>query len=139
MLEHSFSDSEVEAAFAAFPDAQLRHLLRIREIIIEVGESLDSLGQLKETLKWGQPSFLPTRPRVGSTVRVGSFDKRQVALYFNCQTMLVENFRSIFGTALCYSKNRAVLFDVSKPLPENIIKECVRMALQYHLDKKRQR
>ena len=128
-------EQDVHAAFDAFPVSHRDQALRLRELVLDVAHTLDVTGGIEETLKWGQPSYLPRKPRIGSTVRVGVYDERTVALYFNCQTMLVERFRSTFGDVLTYSKNRAVLFDVSTPLPDNEIRQCVRMALRYHLDK----
>ncbi|MFK7996845.1 MAG: DUF1801 domain-containing protein [Granulosicoccus sp.] len=108
----------------------------MREIILSTADDLALPGGVEETLKWGEPSYLPKKPRLGSTVRIGKFDEFNVGLYFNCQTMLVENFRSMFGEELTYSKNRAVLFHVTEPLPEAMIMVCTRMALRYHLDKR---
>lgn len=79
---------------------------------------------------------LSVKPQVGSTVRVWRHDDQHVALYFNGKDMLVENYRSLFADDLLYSKNRAVLFKVSEPLPEALTKQCIRMVLYYHRDKK---
>jgi len=132
----NFTNSAVRRAFDSFPESHRDLSMRIRELIFDVAESLDLRGGLEETLKWGEPSYLPSKPRIGSAVRIGKFDEHRVALYFNCQTTLVESFRSIFGERLSFSKNRAVLFEISQPLPEGEIRVCARMALHYHLDRK---
>ena len=128
-------DHDLRAAFDAFSLPQRTQALRLREIVLDVADELHATGGIEETLKWGQPSYLPRKSRIGTTVRIGTFDEQTVALYVNCQTMLVERYRSTFGDLLSYSKNRAVLFDVTAPLPEAEIRQCVRMALQYHRDK----
>ena len=130
----SFSDASVEAAYLSLPHAHQVAALQLREWIHEVASELDATGGLEEALKWGQPGYLPIKPRVGSTVRVWRHDDQHVGLYFNCQSMLVENFRALFADDLLYSKNRAVLFDVSQPLPEALAKQCMHMALYYHRD-----
>ena len=130
-----FTSSAVEAVFSEYPVRHKSHLLRLREVILDTADSLELPEGVEETLKWGEPSYLPKKRQVGSTVRLGKFDEDNVGLYFNCQTMLVESFRSMYGDELAYSKNRAVLFNLNEPLPEKIIITCTRMALRYHLDK----
>ncbi|MFK7859931.1 MAG: DUF1801 domain-containing protein [Granulosicoccus sp.] len=131
-----FANSAVEAVFSSYEEPYRAHLVGIREIILDTAEALELPDGIEEALKWGEPSYLPRKPRVGSTVRIGKFDEDSVALYFNCQTMLVESFRSLYGDDLVYSKNRAVLFRLGEPLPEKVITVCTRMALRYHLDKR---
>lgn len=133
----NFTNSDVEAVFLSFPKSHRDHLFDLRELILDTVDSLELPDGVEETLKWGQPSYLPRKRQVGSTVRLGKFDDQRVGLYFNCQTMLVESFRSMFGDELIYSKNRAVLFHLNEPLPEKRIADCTRMALTYHLDKRK--
>jgi len=131
-----FEDANVEAVFASYPASHKSHLITIREIILDTAEALELPEGIEETLKWGEPSYLPKKPRVGSTVRIGNFDMDHVGLYFNCRTMLVESFRSMYGDELTYSKNRAVLFKLGEPLPKRMVEMCARMALRYHIDRK---
>ena len=130
-----FTSTAVRETFSGFPDPHRERLLALRELIFEVGDTLAQADGVLETLKWREPSYAPRRPRVGSPVRVGVFDESDVALYFNCRTLLVENIRSRFGDELDYSKNRAVRFAAGEPLPSDAVRECVRMALLYHRDK----
>ena len=114
-------------------------LQALTNLVRRTGGSLPpvvSSGGLVETTKWGQVSFLPARARIGTTVRVDQHDEQHVALYVHCQTNLVDTFRAMFPE-LSYSGNRAVLFEISKPLPENEIKVCVEAALLYHLNKRK--
>lgn len=133
----NFTNSDVEAVFLSYPKFHKDHLFDLRELILDTADALELPDGIEETLKWGQPSYLPRKRQVGSTVRLGKFDDQRVGLYFNCQTMLVESFRSMFGDELTYSKNRAVLFHLNEPLPEKLIADCTRMALTYHLDKRK--
>ena len=130
-----FSEPEVKRAFEALPSSHKTHAYQLRDLVWQVADGMDLGCEFVETLKWGVPSYLPDKPRVGSTLRIGQFDEEHIALYFNCQTMLVENFRSMFGDDVEFSKNRAVLFKVSEPLPESIIQTCASITFRYHLDK----
>ena len=89
------ADRDVRAAFEAFPDAFHQPLRDLRQLILETAESDPRVGALQETLKWGQPSWLPVRPRVGTTIRLGT-DRSgaHLALFFHCQTSVIRNFRS---------------------------------------------
>ena len=109
---------------------------RIRQLIFEVAADTPGVGQLEETLKWGEPGHVTAQSGSGSKVRIDRFDDHTVAFYLDCRTMLLENFRSSFGDELTYSKNRAILFDVNEPLPEEIINTCVQNAFCYHMNKK---
>ena len=129
-------DDAVRIAFDSFADSHQPHLRKLRELILDEAARLDLPGGVEETLKWGEPSYLPGKARVGTAIRLGSFDKEHVALYVNCQTTLVERYRALFGDRLSYSKNRAVRFGISEPLPQEAVRVCARMALHYHLDKK---
>lgn len=55
------------------------------------------------------------------------------AMYFICHTNLVERFESMFGDAFAYEGNRALLFSVGDDHRANELRECVAMALTYHL------
>jgi hypothetical protein len=66
----SFQDEAVEEVFDAYPANRRADLLRLRQLIFTTAESLPRVRDLRETLKWGQPAYLPVRPRIGSTVRI---------------------------------------------------------------------
>ncbi len=129
---------DVAAVYADFPAAPRRALLALREVILRTAAALPEVGELTETLKWGEPSYLPKANRVGTTVRIAWKEKTpdQVAMFVHCQTNLIDTFRTRFPE-LRYEGNRAVVFDVVGPLPEEVVAECVEMALTYHLAKRR--
>ena len=135
-IHNTFDDASVERAYLAMPEPLQVRALELRRLILSTAQALDATGGIEETLKWGQPSYLPLKAKVGSTVRVAVHDDQHLGLYFNCNTTLVETFRSLFGDDLQYSKNRAVLFDIARPLPQKAIAQCVRMALYYHRDRR---
>ena len=102
--------------------ATLRPIMKkLRKLVREVAKSNADVGALVETLKWGQPSFLPKRPKTGTTVRMDVVSEKpaRVALYFHCQTTLVETFRELYADALSFEGTRAIVLDASKPLPED--------------------
>ena len=59
----------------------------------------------------------------------------QYAMYFHCQTNLVEMFRSLFPNDFAFDGNRAILFPRDK-VPTKQLSECIAAALTYHLNKK---
>lgn len=113
-------------------------LLVLRELILEMAAATDGVGALDETLKWGQPSYLTAETGSGSTIRIAPAGAKSVhdyAIFFICSTDLVSRFQALFGDAFVYEKNRAVLFDVGAPIPVDELRECIEMALTYHLVK----
>ena len=115
--------------------ASTNTLTELADLIREVGNDLDEIGELVETTKWGQQSFLPSRPRVGTTIRIDQPDEASVALYVHCQTSLVDTFRTLFPE-LDYLGERGIRFRANEPLPGEEIRVCVTAALLYHWNKK---
>jgi len=64
-------------------------------------------------------------------------DATRYAIYFHCQTDLVETFRQLYPTQLCYGGNRSILLDTRDDIPEPALRHCVALALTYHLNKRR--
>lgn len=129
-----FARSDVAEVFDAYPRAIKRKLLRLRRLIFETAKKTDGVGDIEETLKWGQPSYLTSATKSGSTIRIdqvknGSAD---YAMYFHCQTSLVDSFRVLFGDTFRYEKNRAILFNLDEEIAIEALRECVVMALTYH-------
>jgi len=128
---------DVKAVYQSFPPAARKRLLAVRRLIFAAAAARDA-GPLTETLKWGEPAYLTEQSKSGSTIRLGWKPKApdQVALYFNCQTTLVDGFRTLYPE-LRFEGNRALLLDLSEPLPEAAVAHCVEQALTYHRDKRR--
>jgi hypothetical protein len=126
-------DAQVADVIASFPAAARERLLAVRALIFEAAEA-ERVGPLTETLKWGEPAYLTERSRAGSTIRLGwkPASPQTIAIYFNCKTTLVESFRATLGDALSFEANRAVLLDLSRPLPAEAVRLCVAAALTYH-------
>ena len=112
-------------------------IAQLRTLIFAQAADLPGTGGIEETLKWGQPSYLPVRPRVGTTIRLGPAPGAgaRAALFVHCQTGLVETYRQMFP-GLIFSGNRAIIIDPAGPLPEGALGHCIRMALTYHIRKR---
>lgn len=131
-----FDDPNVEAAFASFPRPVRDSLLALRRLIFETAEATPEVGALQETLKWGQPAYLTPETKSGSTIRLGLPKDGGFALYANCQTTIISDFRSIFPDDFVYEANRAVRFrDGDFPQPDKLA-FLIRSALTYHVRKR---
>ena len=129
-----------EAVIASYPADAGARIRQLRTLILDTAASNPAIGPLTETLKWGEPAYLTEKSRSGSTIRIawkaGSPEK--YAMYLNCQTTLVDTFRTLFPE-LEYEGNRALLFDIGSSLPEASIRRCIELALTYHLAKRKAR
>jgi hypothetical protein len=133
-----FSDPAVEAAFDGYPKPLKAKLLVLRRLIFDTAEATQGVGSLQETLKWGQPSYLTTQTKSGSTIRIDQVKPSvdRYAVYFHCQTDLVETFRELYPE-LSYGGNRSILLDANDEVPETALGHCVALALTYHLNKRK--
>jgi len=123
----------VEQIIEAYPDAAKSKFYEIRSVIFEIAKE-NELGDIEETLKWGQPSYLS---KFGSTIRVDwrKSNPNNIDVFFNCKTVLIETFKEIFDDELTYRGNRVVVIELSNPVPD-ALKTCILMALNYHKLKK---
>lgn len=139
-----FTGAQVSRVFEAYPAPARRKLLALRELIFKTAAATAGVGVLQETLKWGEPAYVTALSKSGSTVRINllrgsSAMPDQYALYFNCQTNLVETFRALFPKEFRFEGQRALLFRVDEALPRDALAWCIAAALTYHLQKKRLR
>jgi len=128
-------NGEVASTFAAFPDNVRAELLALRQLIIETADDTADVGRIEETLKWGQPSYLTSETRSGSTIRIAPTAQKSThdyAMFFICHTTLVDDFKRLFGDVFTYDGQRALLFSIGDVLPENELRQCISMALTYH-------
>ena len=90
-------------------------------------------------MKWGEPSFAPAKPRIGSSVRLADRPDGSVAMMFICHTGLVEQFRELYPDSFAYEGNRALVFGPADAIDTAALSHCVAMALSYHLNRRRNR
>jgi hypothetical protein len=134
----STANIAVAAVFASYPPAIRRKLLALRSLIFKTAASTPGVGALEETLKWGEPAYV-TQNKGGSTIRLGwkESSPSQYAMYFNCQTNLVETFRTLFPKEFKFAGNRAIIFDDEHRPPADALAYCIGAALTYHRRKRR--
>ncbi len=116
--------------FKKYSPEMRKKLLFLRTLIFETAADLD-IGEIEETLKWGEPSYIAKQ---GSTIRMDwkPLDPEHYALYFNCKTTLVETFEALYGNLFCYQGNRAIIFTRLELIPVKQLKHCIALTLQYH-------
>ena len=131
-------DRAVANILDGYPKPIGTKLQALRKLILDTARTTDGVGALEETLKWGQVSYLTSETGAGSTIRIDQVksEANQVAVYFHCQTNLVETFRELYPE-LSYSGNRAILLDAGAPLPKAELGHCLPLALTYHLHKRK--
>lgn len=127
--------ASVEETYAAYQGNAGEQLSKLRALVLDVAETTEGVGQIEECLKWGQPSFVTTKPKSGSTIRVDAIrdEPGKVAMYFICSTNLVDQFRELYPETFDFRGNRALVFDAKGDLPEAELRHCVAKALTYHL------
>ena len=132
-----FANAAVAHAFAAYPPRMRPKLLALRELIFQTAAATKGVGDLEETLKWGEPAYLTTKSKSGSTVRIDwkKSHPSQYAMYFNCQTNLVETFKTLFPAEFKFEGNRAIVFLESEAIPADALAYCIAAALTYHRNK----
>ena len=137
--QKGFGNPEVAAVYRAYPKDLRTKLMLLRRLIFDTASATEGVGELEETLKWGQPSYLTTESKSGSTVRIDRVksDHGQYAMYFNCQTTLIETFRELYPNELKYGGNRSIIFNENDEIPEEELQHCISSALTYHLRKGR--
>ncbi len=132
----SLHNPSVLAVFESYPPALRTKLLALRQLILDTAAHTEGVGALQETLKWGEPAFITAHTQSGSTVRIDrKKNTERYAIYFNCNTTLVDTFRSLFPGTFRFEGNRALVFELSDPLPKKELAFCIAMSLTYHLKK----
>ncbi len=121
----------MKRVFDEFPEPVRIKLLALRQLIIQCAEDSEEVGPLQETLKWHEPSYLN---KSGSTIRLGwrARNPQYCAIYFNCQTSLVETFREIYGDEMTFEGNRAILVPLDGKVAEGMLAHCILLGLTYH-------
>jgi len=137
MISAAIKSPEVSAVFNTYSQEVRERLLQLRQLILDIASRTDGVGELEETLKWGQPSYLTLKTKSGSTIRIDHVKsiEGQYAIYFNCKTNLVAAFKRIYPNIFNIEGNRAIHFNVKEDIPQEELSFCISLALTYHLDK----
>lgn len=125
------TDPPVKERFKRYPINIRPKMNHLRKLIVDVARSDEAITEIEETLKWGEPSYITKN---GSTLRIDWKEKNpdQYAIYFKCTSKLVPTFKEVFGDLFKYENTRAILFDLDENIPENELKICISLTLNYH-------
>jgi hypothetical protein len=69
-VSNKIKNPEVAAVFNSYPQNIRTKLMFLRQLILETAASTEGVGELEETLKWGEPSYLTSKTKSGSTIRI---------------------------------------------------------------------
>ncbi|MBW2565203.1 MAG: DUF1801 domain-containing protein [Deltaproteobacteria bacterium] len=132
------NNPEVAAVFKSYPKKIRAKLMFLRQLILEIASVTEGVGELEETLKWGEPSYLTPKTKSGSTIRIDwkKTQEEQYAMYFKCTANLVIAFKERYPTEFKYGGNRSIIFKIDDEIPVKELKSCISLALTYHLNKK---
>src|ERR1700686_2444303 len=133
------SHPAVDAVFSSYPKPVKTKLLALRRLIFDTAATTKGVGKIEETLKWRQPSYLTPETKSGSTIRIDRIKSSasQYAVYFHCQTDLVETFRELYPKQFTFGGNRSILLDAGDKIPEPPLRHCLALALTYHLNRRK--
>ena len=114
-----FKNPAVARVFDAYPPAVRSRLLTLRKLIFSTAASTEGVGERQETPKWGEPAYVTAQTKSGSTVRIDWKRSKpsQYAMYFHCQTNLIETFRARFLKQFSYEGNRGLVFKLDDEVP----------------------
>ena len=124
-----FSDTHVEFVFDTYPDEVRSQMLAIRDLVFTTAQSLGLEKVLVESLKWGEPSYsCPS----GSALRMDWKKKEpeHYRVFFSCQTVLIETFRTLYPNAFQFEGNRAILIPVKSDPDLVKLAYCIKSLLE---------
>lgn len=127
------ASAALQSRIATWPETAQQRLWQCRALFLAVAEAA-AVGPLDETLKWGQPSWRPVKPRTGSTLRMDWNPKfpDKVSLFVDCKTDLAARMREIYPDLPVNDGRRHLAIDLAAPLPEQAISHLAEMTLTYH-------
>jgi len=127
----TIDNPQVAAIFQSYPKNIRTKLLQLRQLVFETAAETEGVGEVEETVKWGEPSYAV---KGGSTIRMDWKSKNpgHYAMYFHCKTRLIDTFKEVYGDQFDFEGNRAILFDVHNKVPVEALKHCISLSLTYH-------
>lgn len=127
-----FSENpKVKDKFESYPGFVQKRMYALRNLVIQTASEVEGVEKLEETLKWGEPSYVTKN---GSTIRMDWKESKpdEYAMYFHCQTKLVDTFKELYRDHFKFEGNRAIVFSCTEKVAENELKHCISIALNYH-------
>jgi hypothetical protein len=124
---------EVTQCFETYPPRVQTRLKAVRRMIFDVANA-QGIEPLVETIKWGEPAYLPAANRMGTTVRLGWHGRTPdvCRVLVNCRTTLVAAYRELYGSVLAFEGQRAIALPVANEPPDAALRHCIALALTYH-------
>jgi hypothetical protein len=121
-----------------YPEEIKKKLMRVRKLILDTAIKIKEVGEVEETLRWGEPSYITSKSKSGSTIRMAYQDSFEdhFAIHFNCKTTLIEVFKLLYPHLFKFKGNRSILFHKDDTIPLKELGHCFSIALTYHLKKK---
>ena len=132
-----FLNPAVARIFAAYPPRARRRMLALRAKIFAVARSIDGVGEIAETLKWGEPAYVTAESKSGSTIRIDWKPSKpdRYAMYFICTTDLVDTFRTLYPHEFTYEGNRAITFGLDQTIAQDSLAFCIGAALTWRRER----
>ena len=126
----SIKSNDVKDTLQLYPENIQARILTIRGSIFEIAAEHPEIGDIEETLKWGEPSYLA---KSASTIRLAwkKSTPNKYGIYFNCKSKLVDTFKELYPTTFVYDGSRAIIIDVTEEVPQEL-SHCLLLALTYH-------
>ena len=120
---------DIQSKFASYPKEAKQQLEGVRALILAVAAE-HTLGDVEETLKWGEASY---SVKGGSPIRIDWKAKEPSAIrvFFHCQTRLVATFKEIYRDEFGYEGNRAVVIPLDMDIEQVPLRHCLLLALKY--------
>jgi len=137
-ISNNIKNPEVAAVFQSYPPKIRTKLMFLRQLILETAAAIDIVGEIEETLKWGEPSYLTPKTKSGSTIRIDwkKAHQEQYSMYFKCTANLVSEFKRRYSQNFRFDGNRSIVFKLDEKIPVKELKNCIALALTYHRNKK---
>ncbi len=125
------TNPRVAEIFDRYPKHMRKKLMFLRKLVLETASETEGVGEIEETVKWGEASYLT---KGGSTIRMDWKKSKpdQYAMFFHCSTTLVDTFKELYGDEFKFEGNRAIVFHESDAVPVEKLKHCISLALTYH-------
>ena len=122
---------DINLVLSRYPESVRNKLLYLRKLILETADEIETINDIEETLKWGEPSYLAKK---GSTIRIDWKEDKpnQYAMYFKCTSKLVPTFKTVYSHDFKFEGNRAIIFQMNDKIPQKKLKKCISVGLTYH-------
>ena len=123
MKDIQIENPQVAAVFNNYPEEMREKLMFLRQLIFDTAAATEGVGELEETLKWGEPSYLTPKSKSGSTIRIAwkESQKEEYSIFFKCTANLVPAFKEKFPKKLKFGGNRSIDVNLNDHVPEKLI------------------